>query len=250
MATALVADGVLKQAISIIPDEQEAIDAALHMGQPGDLLLIFADALVRSWKQITKFRPAGAPEPQARAPAPPPTPTMLRDERRAAAVRRASKVCCATNAAFASRRRSTTERPGRTAVRQLAAPHGQQPVLRSRPAQSSKRSASKSTRHCSDGWRSRVARARAALRLARTLPSARSSPGEHAKAASLAVAAPLRSAVHRDRDQRVGLLRGAVRRASRGLGPSRARARRSRPRGRASTRRCPMAFAAAPPGHR
>jgi len=31
------------------------------MGQPGDLLLIFADALVRSWKQITKFKPAGAP---------------------------------------------------------------------------------------------------------------------------------------------------------------------------------------------
>ena len=61
--------------ISIIPDEQEAIDAALHMGQPGDLLLVFADALVRSWKQITKFRPAGAPEPQARTavPAPPPT---------------------------------------------------------------------------------------------------------------------------------------------------------------------------------
>jgi cyanophycin synthetase len=30
------------------------------MGQPGDLLLVFADALVRSWKQITKFRPAGS----------------------------------------------------------------------------------------------------------------------------------------------------------------------------------------------
>ena len=41
----------------VIPDEQEAIDAALNMGQPGDLLLIFADALVRSWKQITKFKP-------------------------------------------------------------------------------------------------------------------------------------------------------------------------------------------------
>ena len=26
------------------------------MGQPGDLLLIFADALIRSWKQIIKFR--------------------------------------------------------------------------------------------------------------------------------------------------------------------------------------------------
>jgi cyanophycin synthetase len=32
----------------------------LRMGEPGDLLLIFADALVRSWKQITKFSPSGA----------------------------------------------------------------------------------------------------------------------------------------------------------------------------------------------
>jgi cyanophycin synthetase len=33
------------------------------------LLLIFADALVRSWKQITKFKTAAAP---ALAPSPPP----------------------------------------------------------------------------------------------------------------------------------------------------------------------------------
>ena len=66
---------MLNKQISIIPDEQEAIDAALNMGQPGDLLLVFADAFVRSWKQITKFRPAGAPEPQARVPAPP-SPTI------------------------------------------------------------------------------------------------------------------------------------------------------------------------------
>jgi cyanophycin synthetase len=59
-AAALRAKGVPEEAISIIPDEQEAIDAALRMGQPGDLLLVFADALVRSWKQITKFRPDGA----------------------------------------------------------------------------------------------------------------------------------------------------------------------------------------------
>jgi len=58
-AAALRAKGVPEQAISIIPDEQEAIDAALRMGQPGDLLLVFSDALVRSWKQITKFKPAG-----------------------------------------------------------------------------------------------------------------------------------------------------------------------------------------------
>jgi cyanophycin synthetase len=59
-AAALQARGVPTVAISVIPDEQEAIDAALRMGQPGDLLLIFADALTRSWKQITKFRPAGS----------------------------------------------------------------------------------------------------------------------------------------------------------------------------------------------
>jgi cyanophycin synthetase len=59
-AAALRASGVSDSAISIIPDEQEAIDAALRMGQPGDLLLVFADALVRSWKQIIKFRAASA----------------------------------------------------------------------------------------------------------------------------------------------------------------------------------------------
>ena len=64
---ALLAAGVAQDAISIIPDEQEAIDAALHMGQPGDLLLVFADALVRSWKQIIKFRAVGAPETRAAA---------------------------------------------------------------------------------------------------------------------------------------------------------------------------------------
>ncbi len=67
-ARALRASGVAESAISIIPDEQEAIAAALAMGQPGDLLLIFADALVRSWKQITKFKPAGASSAVAAAP--------------------------------------------------------------------------------------------------------------------------------------------------------------------------------------
>jgi cyanophycin synthetase len=62
-AAALRAAGVAESAISVIPDEQEAIAAALAMGQPGDLLLVFADALVRSWKQITKFKPAGAVAP-------------------------------------------------------------------------------------------------------------------------------------------------------------------------------------------
>ncbi len=58
IAKVLRARGVPESAISIIPDEQEAIDAALQMGEQGDLLLIFADALARSWKQVTKFRSA------------------------------------------------------------------------------------------------------------------------------------------------------------------------------------------------
>ncbi|MEN1957097.1 cyanophycin synthetase [Luteimonas sp. MJ204] len=60
IASALRDAGVDDAAISVIPDEQEAIDAALRMGQAGDLLLVFADALARSWKQVTKFRPEGA----------------------------------------------------------------------------------------------------------------------------------------------------------------------------------------------
>jgi cyanophycin synthetase len=57
--------GVPDSALTLIPDEQEAIDAALRMGQPGDLLLVFADALTRSWKQVTKFKPEGAEAPAA-----------------------------------------------------------------------------------------------------------------------------------------------------------------------------------------
>ena len=52
--------GVPESSITIIPEEHAAIDAALRMGQPGDLLLIFADALTRSWKQVIKFKPDGA----------------------------------------------------------------------------------------------------------------------------------------------------------------------------------------------
>ena len=69
-ALALRAAGVPEAAISIIPDEQEAIEAALQMGAAGDLVLIFADSLVRSWKQITKFRSAGGAAPQAVARSP------------------------------------------------------------------------------------------------------------------------------------------------------------------------------------
>jgi cyanophycin synthetase len=97
MAAALREHGVPEQAITIIPDEQEAIDAALRMGRPGDLLLVFSDALVRSWKQITKFKaadtsPAAAGEVARRAgegsgdaePSPQPSPALAGENARKA----------------------------------------------------------------------------------------------------------------------------------------------------------------------
>ena len=85
-AQALRAAGVAENAISIIPDEQEAIEAALRMGESGDLLLIFADALVRSWKQITKFKPAGtAMAKSAATPRSPPAENKSEDKFESAA---------------------------------------------------------------------------------------------------------------------------------------------------------------------
>jgi cyanophycin synthetase len=76
LARALRAAGVPDAAISIIPDEQKAIDTALAMGRAGDLLLVFADALVRSWKQIIKFRPEGMSELRVESGAAPITPPV------------------------------------------------------------------------------------------------------------------------------------------------------------------------------
>lgn len=71
IAARLRALGVPDTQITIIPDEQEAIESGLRMGRQGDLLLIFADALVRSWKQVIYFRPEGSPAPKpAAAPSP------------------------------------------------------------------------------------------------------------------------------------------------------------------------------------
>ncbi len=53
----LEARGIPAERISMIVDEQQAIERALVMAQPDDLVLIFADALARGWKQIVNFRP-------------------------------------------------------------------------------------------------------------------------------------------------------------------------------------------------
>lgn len=51
----------------MIPDEQAAIDTALREAQPTDLVLIFADAITRSWKQVIQYRPEAPARPVERA---------------------------------------------------------------------------------------------------------------------------------------------------------------------------------------
>lgn len=60
LAEVLAESGVDRERIQIVTDEQEAVDRALTMAQPGDLVMVFADALTRTWKQIVHFAPDGA----------------------------------------------------------------------------------------------------------------------------------------------------------------------------------------------
>jgi len=75
----LLEHGVPQQQIQVIPDEEEALAAALNTAAAGDLLLVFGDAINRCWEQITGFeaatvipRPAGTPGAAPKAPLPPP----------------------------------------------------------------------------------------------------------------------------------------------------------------------------------
>ncbi|MCG8432936.1 MAG: cyanophycin synthetase [Gammaproteobacteria bacterium] len=58
---ALLEKGVNAEQIEVIPDEQEATDAALRMAEENDLVLILGDAIHRTWKQIIYFSPEKAP---------------------------------------------------------------------------------------------------------------------------------------------------------------------------------------------
>ncbi len=54
---ALLEGGVEAERIEVIPDERAAVRRCLELARAGDLLLVFADAIQRSWKQIIHFSP-------------------------------------------------------------------------------------------------------------------------------------------------------------------------------------------------
>ena len=72
LAAELRLAGVRDDQITVIPDEEAAIEATLRMAAPGDLLLVFCDAITRTWKQVVRFR---SPDATAAAPAPAPPAT-------------------------------------------------------------------------------------------------------------------------------------------------------------------------------
>ena len=58
----LLASGVPSDCIEVIPGEFDATQAALEMAKQGDLLMVFADAISRTWKQIQEFQSEGKGE--------------------------------------------------------------------------------------------------------------------------------------------------------------------------------------------
>jgi cyanophycin synthetase len=66
----MVASGFPKEKIQMIAEEPAAIDAALRMARRGDLVLLFADKVSRSWKQVIYFKPEtpGSERPPPPAP--------------------------------------------------------------------------------------------------------------------------------------------------------------------------------------
>ena len=61
----LIAAGVPEDAIELADGESASVDRALTMARPNDLVLVFCDAITRSWKQIIYFHPTEPPKPVA-----------------------------------------------------------------------------------------------------------------------------------------------------------------------------------------
>jgi cyanophycin synthetase len=93
LRAALLERGVAEEQIHVVPEEQAAVDTGLRLAGPGDLVLVFGDAITRCWKQIVHFgggatdlRPAerarpSLPEVQVERRAAPRTQDYVRDAR-------------------------------------------------------------------------------------------------------------------------------------------------------------------------
>ena len=55
MEKVLLEEGISADQITVIPLEPDALDHALSLAEPDDLLLVFGDNCSRCWKQIVHF---------------------------------------------------------------------------------------------------------------------------------------------------------------------------------------------------
>ena len=67
LKAALAEAGIKDKQIDVVPEETEALEKALRMARPGDLLLCFIDQISRSWSQVAQFRPELPTSPRPRA---------------------------------------------------------------------------------------------------------------------------------------------------------------------------------------
>ena len=56
----LLASGFPREELQVIVDEQQSITATLELAKPGDIVLLFADKIARSWKQVIYFKNDGS----------------------------------------------------------------------------------------------------------------------------------------------------------------------------------------------
>ena len=59
----LMLKGVSEDRIDVVPGERDAVDYALQMAEANDLVLVLADKVKRSWKQIVHFKPGISTSP-------------------------------------------------------------------------------------------------------------------------------------------------------------------------------------------
>ena len=64
----LLEEGISADCIDVVPDEQEATSTALRMAGLGDLILVLADNIKRSWKQIIYFNSEAKGDDASKAP--------------------------------------------------------------------------------------------------------------------------------------------------------------------------------------
>ena len=104
LRAALAEAGVEASAISVVPDEAEAVDHALSLAERGDLVVVLGDKIERCWEQIVHFgeaAPAGSdgpdaqearPEEPASRPSVAPEPFRLREGQRVVRDRRGVRL--------------------------------------------------------------------------------------------------------------------------------------------------------------